>query len=138
MAPYDRARHGPRRIVGPGFHEQVYAIVSRIPEGRVASYGDVAAQLGARSVARHVGFALAALPPERDDVPWHRVVNSRGQISRRADGTPSPVQRVRLQGEGVPVEPSGRIPGFERHRFRDWPIKAGEWSRPQERRTRKR
>ena len=58
--PYDPERHGPRRIVGEGFHEQVYAVVAAIPRGRVATYGDVAGALGSRSVARQVGFDVVA------------------------------------------------------------------------------
>ena len=59
--PYDPLRHGPKRIVGPGFHEQVYAIVKQVPKGFVTTYGDVGRQLGSSRVARHVGFALAGL-----------------------------------------------------------------------------
>ena len=111
--PYDPARHGPRRVVGPGFHEKVWKVVQRIPEGCVATYGDVAEALGSKSVARQGGYALAALPPKRADVPWHRVVNSRGEVSRRADGKPSPRQRRRLRDEGVHVATNGRIGDFD-------------------------
>ena len=93
--PYDPERHGPRRVVGPGFHDQVYALVRTIPAGRLATYGDIAAALGLRNVARHVGFALAALPPDRADVPWHRVVNSTGRLSVRGHGSASREQRRR-------------------------------------------
>ena len=114
--PYDPERHGPRRIVGEGFHSQVYAVVSQIPRGKVATYGDVAGALGSRSVARQVGFALAALPPRRDDVPWYRVVNAQGQISCRADGKPSPRQRKILKDEGVTVKTNGRVLDFAKIR----------------------
>ena len=120
---YDPAVHGPRRVVAEGFHEQVYAAVRRVPAGRVTTFGDVAGALGLRSVARQVGWALAALPPDRDDVPWFRVVNAQGQPSRRGDGSPSGEQVERLEAEGIRFTPSGRIADFAavRHRFDDGP-----------------
>lgn len=107
------------RIVTPGFRDRVFDVVARIPAGRVASYGDVAAALGDRRVARHVGFALAALPADRADVPWHRVVSSRGRVSRRGDGRPSEEQVYLLTSEGVEVDPeTGRIGSFAARRTR--------------------
>ncbi len=109
--PYDPSRHGPRRVVGPGFHEWVFEVVARVPEGMVTTYGDVAEVLGLRRAARQVGFALAALPPTRRDVPWYRVVNGRGRLST-ADGR----QRALLAAEGVEVDDEGRLTGFARIR----------------------
>ena len=63
--------------------ERIYAVVRRIPRGRVASYGQVAALAGLPRHARQVGYALHALP-EGSDVPWHRVINARGEVSPRA------------------------------------------------------
>ena len=51
MSPYDPARHGPKRIVGPGFHEQVFALVRQVPAGALTTYGDVGAALGSKNVA---------------------------------------------------------------------------------------
>ena len=79
--PYDPLLHGPRRVVGPGFQENVYAMVRRVPPGTVTTYGDIGRALGLTTIARQVGYALAALPSQRTDVPWHRVVNARGAIS---------------------------------------------------------
>ena len=110
--PYDPQRHGPRRVVGPGFHARVWAAVQRVPPGCVTTYGEVAAALGLRAAARQVGYALAALPAERDDVPWHRVVAATGRLSRRGDGDPSKTQRQRLRGEGVEIDAAGRIVSF--------------------------
>ena len=114
--PYDPERHGPRRIVGPGFHERVWAVVRTIPAGHVASYGDVAGALGLRSAARQVGYALSALP-ESSDVPWHRVVNARGRLSVRTDSSPSDIQRLLLEQDGVEVDEDGRLVDFEDIRF---------------------
>ena len=73
------------------------------------SRGDVAAALGMRSVARKVGHALAALPADREDVPWHRVINARGTISFRGDTPRAVLQRSRLEDEGVTFDEKGRV-----------------------------
>ncbi|HLU40488.1 MAG TPA: MGMT family protein [Planctomycetota bacterium] len=106
--------HAPRRVLGPGFHARVFAVVRTVPPGWVTTYGDVAAALGRRQVARRVGEALGACP---DDVPWHRVVNARGMVSVRADGRPSAKQIRLLRREGIAVDADGRIHAFEEHRF---------------------
>ena len=119
-APRVRAdrEDGPRasapRVVKPGFALDVARVVRAIPRGRVATYGDVAGALGARSVARHVGFALSAL--KDIDVPWHRVVNARGQVSARSDGMSDEVQVLRLAEEGVLLNARGVIVDFARVR----------------------
>ena len=84
-----------------GFFPRVYALVRRIPRGRVATYGQVAAMLGVVRGARAVGWALRALPEdEAARVPWHRVVGAGGRISPR--GGPGPeIQRRRLRAERV-------------------------------------
>jgi methylated-DNA-protein-cysteine methyltransferase-like protein len=115
--PYDPAEHGPERIVGPGFFERVYEVVTRVPPGRVTTYGDVAAFLGLRSVARKVGHALAALPNERRDVPWFRVVNSKGSIARDPSTGAGREQAVRLRAEGVDVDQGGKVREFARRRY---------------------
>ena len=94
------------RVVTPGFHARVYAVVRRVPAGRVTTYGDVAAALGSPRVARHVGWALAAL--REPDVPWHRVINATGRISARGDLVRAEEQRRRLEDEGVTFDESGR------------------------------
>ena len=60
----------------------IYAVVARIPKGRVATYGQVAALAGLARRARLVGHALRVLP-EDTPCPWHRVVNAQGKISAR-------------------------------------------------------
>jgi len=110
MSPYHAERHGPDRIVGPGFHVRVWALVRTIPAGFVVSYGDVARALGRLGVARHVGWALAALPAG-SDVPWWRVVDSRGRLSRLCRPG-SERQRDLLAGEGVEADDEGCVVGF--------------------------
>jgi methylated-DNA-protein-cysteine methyltransferase-like protein len=90
-------------------HQKIYAVVSRIPRGRVATYGQIAQLAGLPNHARLVGYALNALPA-RSAVPWHRVVNARGRISERAEGSPmSIVQRLLLEAEKVRFERNDSI-----------------------------
>lgn len=86
-------------------HLAFYAAAQDVPEGRVATYGEVAAAAGFPRCARQVGQALSALPNETS-VPWHRVVNARGEISAR-EGADS--QRRLLEAEGVEFDARGRI-----------------------------
>lgn len=95
------------RVVGPGFNRRVYAVVRQVPPGWVTTYGDVATVLGSPRVARHVGFALAALG--EDDVPWHRVINSRGGISFKGDVARGALQRALLRDEDVVFAGEGRV-----------------------------
>jgi methylated-DNA-protein-cysteine methyltransferase-like protein len=87
---------------------RVYAAVQRIPCGRVATYGQIAKLAGLGELARQVGYALYALP-DCTAVPWHRVVNARGEISRRSAPGAEPEQRLRLELEGVIFDARGRI-----------------------------
>ncbi len=90
----------PRRAEA-GFFAQVWALARRIPRGRVATYGQLAALLGQPRGARAVGWALRALPDELDgSVPWHRVVAAGGRISPRP-GPGAELQRRLLRREGV-------------------------------------
>lgn len=108
--------NGEDRVVGPGFHGKVHDVVRQVPRGRVMTYGDVAEALGSRRVARHVGFALAALPSE-SRVPWHRVVNAQGKISFPVGDDRALQQRLRLEGEGVALSEAGRVVDFGERRW---------------------
>lgn len=92
-----------------GLHETFHRIVRLIPEGRVATYGQIATLAGHPRNARQVGYALARLNDE--SVPWHRVVNLRGSISDRGFDPLESVERQRflLQEEGVVFDRRGRI-----------------------------
>lgn len=86
---------------GDRFFPRVYALVRTIPPGRVASYGQVAALLGASRGARAVGWALRALSGDAScRVPWHRVLGAGGRISL-PDAMGGREQRRRLRAEGV-------------------------------------
>ena len=95
------------RVVTAGFHERVYAMVTRVPPGRVSTYGDIATLLGSPRVARHVGFALAALTDP--SVPWHRIINAKGGISTRGDLGLGLDQRALLEREGVIFDERGTV-----------------------------
>jgi methylated-DNA-protein-cysteine methyltransferase-like protein len=91
----------------------VYAVVRRIPRGRVLTYGQVARILGKLRGARAVGWALRALGgAQAERVPWHRVVGAGGRISLRAGPGPE-LQRRRLRREGVRFR--GGCVDMERH-----------------------
>lgn len=87
---------------------RIRAVVGRIPRGRVASYGQVAAAAGLAGHARQVGYALHALP-EGSPVPWHRVLNARGVISLPPGSSSAITQRLRLEKEGVRFDAAGRV-----------------------------
>ena len=88
----------------------IYAVVSRIPVGSVATYGQVAGLAGLPGRARLVGYALNALAGG-STIPWQRVVNAQGRISPRSCGSDADMeQRLRLELEGVNFDADSRIP----------------------------
>jgi methylated-DNA-protein-cysteine methyltransferase-like protein len=106
----------PQFISPPNFQEyyqQVWNLVRLIPRGCVATYGQIAKLLPppigveieayAAFAARWVGGAMAACP---DDVPWQRVINSKGEISERAGAEK---QRELLEQEGITFDAKGRV-----------------------------
>ena len=95
---------------------RIYAVVKRIPRGRVATYGQVATLAGLDGHARQVGYALHDLPP-RSNMPWHRVINARGEISPRSAGDSHELQRMLLEAEGVEFSLDGRVE-LKRYRWK--------------------
>jgi methylated-DNA-protein-cysteine methyltransferase-like protein len=92
------------------FDEKVIIVVKRIPHHRLATYGQIADLIGAWGRARQVGWALRRLSLP-SDVPWHRVVNAKGQISMSLSREGSDwMQRELLITEGIPVDQEGRLP----------------------------
>jgi methylated-DNA-protein-cysteine methyltransferase related protein len=90
-------------------YQRIYSIVTLIPEGRVATYGQIAVLAGMAGQARLVGYALSSLKDV--SIPWHRVINVRGEISPRSGGNPADeLQRLRLEREGIVFDSHGRIP----------------------------
>ena len=96
------------------FFHKVWALVKEIPAGRVATYGDIAGHISARTAARAVGWALNTA--KATDVPAHRVVNRKGVLTgRRHFGGPH-VMEERLRAEGVTFIEEGRV-DLEKHRW---------------------
>ena len=88
-------------------YQKIYEIVQEIPEGKVATYGQIAQMVGS-CTARMVGYAMSALPAG-NDVPWQRVVNRQGKISIRSNGSEDDLQRRLLINEGIVFNNSGKI-----------------------------
>jgi len=87
---------------------RIYSVVALIPRGRVTTYGRIAELAGIPGQARQVGYALAALP-DNNDVPWHRVINARGEVSRRSCRRDEERQRSLLETEGIRFDRHGRV-----------------------------
>ncbi len=99
---------GPSATGAAATYPRIYAVVRRIPKGRVATYGQVAAVAGLAGHARQVGYALHALGFDAK-VPWHRVLNARGEVSPRAEGDGAGYQRFLLEEEDVVFSLAGRV-----------------------------
>lgn len=92
-----------------GFFERVYEAVKHIPAGRVASYGRIAAAIGAPRCARQVGWALH-VNPDPENIPCHRVVNREGRPSEAfAFGGVNRQVRL-LEAEGIVFDENGCVP----------------------------
>ena len=97
----------------PRLYDLIYDIVRQVPPGNVASYGQIA-RIAGRCSAQMVGFALAALATVKRDerfveVPWQRIVNSKGGISPHGYGMGSSIQRQLLEDEGIAFDLEGNI-----------------------------
>lgn len=88
--------------------EQVYAFLKTIPEGKVVTYGQIALSLGNKNLARVVGNMLHQ-NPDPENIPCHRVVNSKGEVSVAFAFGGSDAQRKLLEKEGVIFESNGKI-----------------------------
>jgi len=97
------------------FNDLVYEIVKAIPRGKVMTYGGIAALIPhpisvdplsyTRVRARWVGYAMSSCA---EDVPWYRVINAKGQVSKRPGHGPH-VQRNYLEEEGVVFDAKDRV-----------------------------
>jgi methylated-DNA-protein-cysteine methyltransferase-like protein len=89
--------------------EKIYRLVLRIPHGRVMTYGQIARLLEDRYSPRLVGWAMHATPQDHRNIPWHRVINSRGSTSTGRVIIQEPDrQRWMLEAEGVIFDEQGR------------------------------
>ena len=119
----DRLARGPgggvRRPKPPStsLWPRIYAVVARVPRGRVVTYGQVAALAGLPRQARLVGYAMHGLP-DGSTLPWHRVINAQGKVSVRSFAGPSEgLQRHLLEEEGVAFGDGGRV-NLKRYRWK--------------------
>ena len=90
-------------------YDRIYTTVRNIPYGKVATYGQIADLAGLYGKARLVGYALFRVQIA-DDIPWHRVINSQGEISyslKRQGG--DYLQKVLLEEEGIEFKSNGKI-----------------------------
>lgn len=91
----------------PDVYRLIYRMVSRIPEGTVATYGQIADLVGCGP--RQVGKALSELP-QGVDCPWHRVINAQGGISIRSGNHKAHLgQEALLTAEGIAFQANGRV-----------------------------
>ena len=89
-------------------HEKVYAFLKTVPAGTVVTYGQIACFLGNKHMARAVGNILHK-NPDPANIPCHRVVNARGEVSNAYAFGGAEAQRRYLEAEGIRFSPDGRI-----------------------------
>lgn len=88
--------------------ERIYEVVRKIPKGRVASYGQVAAMAGNSHWARVVGYALH-VNPKPNEIPCYRVVTKDGGLSEAFAFGGINQQRLLLERDGVEFDSNGRV-----------------------------
>ena len=103
--PKEAGRGAEEAVDDAGYRERVYALVRRIPPGRVMTYGQIAEILGEGYTPRTVGYVMHAAD-ERD--PWQRVINSQGACSTGRVILPPDRQQRMLEAEGVVCDARGR------------------------------
>ncbi|WP_019502583.1 MGMT family protein [Pseudanabaena sp. PCC 6802] len=91
-------------------YDRIYDVVRQIPKGQVATYGQIAELSDLVGKARLVGYALFQIDTPSSDIPWHRVINAKGEISysplrRGADY----LQRSLLEQEGITFSVDGKV-----------------------------
>jgi methylated-DNA-protein-cysteine methyltransferase related protein len=90
-------------------YEKIYAVVKKIPAGKVATYGQVADLAGLSGKARLVGYALYKVQID-EDIPWQRVVNAKGEVSYAVSRNGADyLQRNLLEQEGIKFDDRGKI-----------------------------
>ena len=95
------------------YHDLVYYVTSKIPEGRVSTYGAIADYLTLGS-ARMVGWALTQCNKSGEqEIPAHRVVNRKGELSGRVHFKPPSKMQKSLEAENVLVK-NDKVQNFEK------------------------
>lgn len=88
--------------------EEIYMVVRTIPEGKVASYGQIARLCGNPRLSRVVGYALH-VNPDPEHIPCYRVVNRFGEVSEAFAFGGGNIQREKLLADGVEFDSEGRV-----------------------------
>ncbi len=102
-------------------YETIYAVVRQIPHGQVATYGQVAELAGLLGKPRVVGYALFRVAEPAVGIPWHRVVNAKGEVSYSQVRQGSDyLQRSLLEDEGITFKPNGKL-DLAQHRWQPDP-----------------
>ncbi len=106
---------------GRSFTEIAIEVISCIPVGKVATYGQIAALAGNKRGARQVVRVLHS-SSRKEGLPWHRVINSKGMISLTGEGYD--IQRSLLEREGVVFDGDGKVnlKEFQWNRFGEWDV----------------
>jgi len=95
------------------FFSEVYEVTKLIPFGKVTNYGAIARYLGTGRSARMVGWALNATPKD-ENIPAHRVVNSKGLLTGKHHFTPPTMMQNKLESEGIKVV-NDKVVDFTKH-----------------------
>ena len=98
------------------FYSKVYAIVRKIPKGRVCTYGDIAAYIGTKGSARTVGYAMNNAHSISPFVPAHRVVNRNGLLTGKHHFGSATMMQELLENEGIKII-DDQIQEFEKVRW---------------------
>ncbi len=98
------------------FADRTYWLVCQVPDGRVATYGQIATYAGSPRAARAVGNLMRRSLKNDRDIPWHRIINARGAISSKGDTARAELQRRLLESEGLVFDDSGRC-DLDQHRW---------------------
>ena len=96
------------------FHKKAIAAIVKIPPGKVATYGQIALLAGSPRGARQVVRVLHS-SSEKENLPWHRVVNREGRISL-GRGQGYELQKALLKDEGIVFHLNGSI-DMKRHQW---------------------
>ena len=96
--------------------DKIYDEVRKIPKGRVATYGQIAAYAGNPRWARVVGYALH-INPDPDNIPCYRVVNKAGRVSPAFAFGGENMQILLLRADGIEVSDDGFV-NLEKYIFR--------------------
>ena len=94
------------------FSQRVKELIKRIPKGKVATYGQIAVYAGNPRAARQVVWILHS-STQKEKLPWHRVINSKGGISLKR-GYGYEIQKELLRREGVKLNENDRV-DFKRY-----------------------